>query len=172
RYGDTMILTTVCASRDPMEGRDFLPLSVEYRERSYAAGKIPGGFFKREGRPSEKEILCCRIIDRPIRPMFPDGYRFDTQIINLILSHDRENDPDILGLIGAGTALALSDIPFPESLAGVRVGRLNGELIINPTIEQTEESDINIILAGTADSIAMVEGGGYEITENDMVEAI
>jgi polyribonucleotide nucleotidyltransferase len=172
RYGDTMIITTVCASRDPMEGRDFLPLSVEYRERSYAAGKIPGGFFKREGRPSEKEILACRIIDRPIRPMFPDGYRFDTQIINLILSHDRENDPDILGLIGAGAALAISDIPFPESLAGVRVGRIDGELVINPTIEQMEECQLNIILAGTADSITMVEGGAYEVPESEMVEAI
>jgi len=172
QYGDTVILTTVCASRDPMEGKDFLPLMVEYRERSYAAGKIPGGFFKREGRPSEKEILCCRIIDRPFRPMFPDGYRFDTQIINLILSHDRENDPDILGITGAGAALALSDIPFPNTVAGVRVGRIEGELVINPTIEQIEECELNIILAGTADSIAMVEGGAYEIPESDMVEAI
>jgi polyribonucleotide nucleotidyltransferase len=172
RYGDTMILTTVCTSKDPLEGRDFLPLSVEYRERSYAAGKIPGGFFKREGRPSEKEILACRIIDRPIRPMFPEGYRFDTQLINLILSHDRENDPDILGIIGAGASLAVSDIPFPESLAGVRVGRIDGEFIVNPTVEQLEEVDINIILAGTADSIAMVEGGAYEIPETEIVEAI
>ncbi len=172
QYGDTVILTTVCASRDPMEGKDFLPLMVEYRERSYAAGKIPGGFFKREGRPSEKEILCCRIIDRPFRPMFPDGYRFDTQIINLILSHDRENDPDILGITGAGAALALSDLPFPNTVAGVRVGRIEGELVINPTIEQIEECELNIILAGTADSIAMVEGGAYEIPEDDMVDAI
>lgn len=172
RYGDTMILTTVCSSRDPMEGRDFLPLSVEYRERSYAAGKIPGGFFKREGRPSEKEILACRIIDRPLRPMFPEGYRFDTQIINLILSHDRENDPDILGVIGAGAALAISDLPFTETLAGVRVGRVNGELTINPAIDQLEESDINIILAGTADSITMVEGGAFEVAEDEMVEAL
>jgi len=172
RYGDTMILTTVCAGRDPMEGRDFLPLSVEYRERSYAAGKIPGGFFKREGRPSEKEILACRIIDRPLRPMFPEGYRFDTQIINLILSHDRENDPDILGVIGAGAALAISDLPFTQAVAGVRVGRINGEFVVNPAIDQLEESDINIILAGTADSIAMVEGGAYEVSEDDMVEAV
>ncbi len=172
RYADTMILTTVCASRDPLEGRDFLPLSVEYRERSYAAGKIPGGFFKREGRPSEKEILACRIIDRPIRPMFPEGYRHDTQIINLILSHDRENDPDILGITGAGAALAISDIPFPEPIAGVRVGRVDGELIINPTIEQVEEGDLNLIIAGTAESITMVEGGAFEVPEDEVLAAL
>ncbi len=172
RHGDTMILTTVCATREPLEGRDFLPLSVEYRERSYAAGKIPGGFFKREGRPSEKEILACRIIDRPIRPMFPEGYRHDTQIINLILSHDRESEPDILGIIGAGASLAISDIPFPEPIAGVRVGRVDGELVVNPTIEQVETGDLNIAIAGTAESITMVEGGSFEVSEDDMLQAL
>jgi len=172
RFGDTMILTTVCASREPIEGRDFLPLSVEYRERSYAAGKIPGGFFKREGRPSEKEILACRIIDRPIRPMFPEGYRFDTQIINLILSHDRENDPDVLGITGAGASLAISDIPFPEPIAGVRVGRVDGELLVNPTIDQIEGGELNLIIAGTAESITMVEGGAFEVPEDEVLAAL
>ena len=171
QYGDSMLLTTVCASRDEIE-RDFLPLSVEYRERSYAAGKIPGGFFKREGRPSEKEILSCRLIDRPIRPLFPDGYSYETQVINLILSHDRENDPDILGLIGAGASLAISSIPFESTVAGVRVGRIEGEYVINPTVSQLEECDIFITMAGTADSISMVEGGGFEVPEADMLGAL
>jgi len=172
RYADTMVLTTVCASPEPMENRDFVPLSVEYRERSYAAGKIPGGFFKREGRPSEKEILACRLIDRPIRPLFPKGYLHDTQIMGLVLSHDRENDPDVLGIIGTGAALALSSIPFPEPVAGVRVGRVNGELVINPTLAQMEEGDLNIVLAGTAESIMMVEGGAYEVAEADLIDAL
>ncbi len=172
RYGDTMILATVCASREPVEGRDFLPLSVEYREKSYAAGKIPGGFFKREGRPSEKEVLTCRIIDRPIRPMFPEGYRNDIQVIIFVLSHDKENDPDFLSLIGTAAALAISDIPFDSILAGVRVGRIDGELVINPTISRMEESEINIMVAGTADSITMVEGGAFEVSESDLVEAM
>jgi polyribonucleotide nucleotidyltransferase len=172
RYGDTMILATVCASREPVEGRDFLPLSVEYREKSYAAGKIPGGFFKREGRPSEKEVLTCRIIDRPIRPMFPEGYRNEIQIIIFVLSHDRENDPDFLGLIGTAAALAISDIPFDAVLAGVRVGRIDGELVINPTLSEMEESEVNITVAGTDDSITMVEGGAFEIPEGELVEAL
>jgi polyribonucleotide nucleotidyltransferase len=172
RYGDTIILVTVCADREPIEGRDFLPLSVEYREKSYAAGKIPGGFFKREGRPSEKEILTCRIVDRPIRPMFPEGYRNETQVIVFVLSHDRANEPDFMSVIGAAAALALSDIPFSAILAGVRVGRINGELTINPTIDQMEETDINIVLAGTADSITMVEGNALEVPEDDMIEAL
>jgi len=172
RYGDTIILATVCASRDPLEGRDFLPLSVDYREKSYAAGKIPGGFFKREGRPSEKEILTCRIIDRPIRPMFPEGYCNEVQVIVFTLSHDRENETDYLSFIGTAAALAISDIPFSATMAGVRVGRIDGEFVINPTISQIEESDINIILAGTNDSISMVEGGAYEVPEQDMVNAI
>ncbi|MCP4566060.1 MAG: polyribonucleotide nucleotidyltransferase [FCB group bacterium] len=172
QYGDTMILASVCISRDPIVGRDFLPLSVDYREKSYAAGKIPGGFFKREGRPSEKEILTCRIIDRPIRPMFPDGYRNEIQVIIFCLSHDRENDPDVLSFIGTAAALAISDVPFAETLAGVRIGRINGELTINPTLQQAEESDMSIILAGTEDSITMVEGGAYEVPEPEMVEAL
>ncbi len=171
QYGDSVLLTTVCGSREPID-RDFLPLSVEYRERSYAAGKIPGGFFKREGRPSEKEILSCRIIDRPIRPLFPDGYRYETQIINLILSHDKENDPDVMGLIGAGASLAISSLPFDAVVAGVRVGKIDGELVINPTISQMDECDIYITMAGTADSISMVEGSAFEASEDDMLEAL
>ncbi|MFH1701563.1 MAG: polyribonucleotide nucleotidyltransferase [Candidatus Zixiibacteriota bacterium] len=171
RYGDTVILTTAVASKEPID-RDFLPLSVEYRERSYAAGKIPGGFFKREGRPSEKEILSCRIIDRPIRPLFPEGYLNEIQIINLILSHDRENDPDVLGLIGAAASLAISDIPFDAILAGVRVARIDGEFKVFPTVAETEEADINITIAGTEDSISMVEGGAFEASEDEMLEAL
>jgi len=172
RYGDSMILASVCATREPVAKQDFLPLSVDYREKSYAAGKIPGGFFKREGRPSEKEILSARIIDRPLRPMFPKGFRNEVQIIVMVLSHDRENDPDVLGFIGAAAALAISDIPFGSTLAGVKVGRINGNLVINPTIPQVDESDINITLAGTEDSITMVEGGAYEVAESDMLEAL
>ncbi|MDD4050313.1 MAG: polyribonucleotide nucleotidyltransferase [candidate division Zixibacteria bacterium] len=172
RYGDSMILASACASREAVEGQDFMPLSVDYREKAYAAGKIPGGFFKREGRPSEKEILSCRIIDRPIRPMFPEGYTNEVQIIVMVLSHDRQNDPDTLGLIGTAAALAISDIPFPDTLAGVRVGRVNDEFVINPTLAQQEESALNLIMAGTADSITMVEGGAYEVPEEIMVEAM
>lgn len=172
RYGDSMILASVCATREPVAKQDFLPLSVDYREKSYAAGKIPGGFFKREGRPSEKEILSARIIDRPLRPMFPKGFRNEVQIIIMVLSHDRENDPDVLGFIGAAAALAISDIPFVTTLAGVKVGRIGGNFVINPTIPQMDESDIGIILAGTEDSLTMVEGGAYEVQETDMLEAL
>ena len=162
QYGDSMVISTVCADTEPRTGFDFFPLTVEYRERAYAAGKIPGGFFKREGRPSEKEILSARIIDRPIRPLFPDDFKGETQCITYIVSHDQQNDTDILALIGTGAALAVSDIPISKTVAGVRVGRIDGEFVVNPTIEQLEESDINIILAGSADSIAMVEGGAQE----------
>ncbi len=172
RYGDSMVLSTVCASSEPKLGFDFFPLTVEYREKSYAAGKIPGGFFKREGRPSEKEILSCRIIDRPIRPMFPKNFKCETQVINFIISHDQENDTDVLAMTGTGAALAISDVPFERSVACVRVGRLDGSLVINPTIAQTEECDIYVTLAGTSEAITMVEGGGREISENDMIDVL
>ncbi|RKX26215.1 MAG: polyribonucleotide nucleotidyltransferase, partial [Candidatus Zixiibacteriota bacterium] len=172
QYGDSMVLSTVCAQPEPKVGFDFFPLTVEYREKAYAAGKIPGGFFKREGRPSEKEILSCRIIDRPIRPMFPKDFQGETQCINFVISHDQENDTDILALIGTGAALAISDVPFAKTIAGVRVGRIDGQFIINPTIAQTEESDIYVTLAGSDDAITMVEGGGREVIEDDMVEAL
>jgi len=172
RYGDSMVISTVCAQPEPREGQDFFPLTVEYREKSYAAGKIPGGFFKREGRPSEKEILACRIIDRPIRPLFPKDFRGETQCITFVVSHDQENDTDILALNGVAAALAVSDVPFDKVIAGVRVGRIDGELRINPTIPDMEDSDIYITMAGSADAIAMVEGGGREIPEAEMIEAL
>ncbi|MCX6829712.1 MAG: polyribonucleotide nucleotidyltransferase [candidate division Zixibacteria bacterium] len=172
RLGDTLILSAVCASDKPVEGQDFFPLTVDYREKTYAAGKIPGGFFKREGRPSEKEILSMRIVDRPIRPLFPEGYRNEVQCHNLVLSADQQNDADILGITGTSAALAISDIPFTAIIAAVRVGRVAGQLIVNPTFAELEESDINLTLAGSKDSITMVEGGGREISEADMLEAL
>jgi polyribonucleotide nucleotidyltransferase len=172
RYGDSMVLSTVCANPEPKEGFDFFPLTVEYRERTYAAGKIPGGFFKREGRPSEKEILSARIIDRPIRPLFPKDFKGETQVINFIISHDQKNDTDILALIGTGAALAISDIPTSKAIAGVRVGRIDGQFVVNPTIEQVEESDLSIVLAGSADAITMVEGGSREVSESDIADAL
>ncbi|HQL24564.1 MAG TPA: polyribonucleotide nucleotidyltransferase [candidate division Zixibacteria bacterium] len=172
RYGDSMVVSTACAQSEPKVDQDFFPLTVEYRERSYAAGKIPGGFFKREGRPSEKETLASRLIDRPIRPLFPKEFRGETQCITLVISHDQANDTDILALTGTGAALAVSDIPFEKTIAGVRVGRINGEFVINPTISQLEESDLYITMAGSADAITMVEGGGREIPEDVMIDAL
>ncbi len=172
QFGDSMVLSTVCAQPEPKEGFDFFPLTVEYRERSYAAGKIPGGFFKREGRPSEKEILSCRIIDRPIRPLFPDDFRGETQVINFVISHDQQNDTDILALTGSAAALAISDVPFEKTIAGVRVGMIDGELIINPTIEQIDEAEAYITMAGSADAITMVEGGGREISEEQLIDVL
>ena len=168
-YGETVIFAATVASKEPVEGKDFFPLSVEYREKAYAAGKIPGGFFKREGRPSENEILTSRLIDRPIRPMFPEDYRNEVQIIVFVLSADKENDPDILGIIGASAALSISDIPFYGPIGAVRVGRVNGNFIINPTFNEIEESDVELIIAGSEDSIIMVEGEAHEISEDDMV---
>jgi len=172
RLGETMVLSAVCAADKPVEGKDFFPLTVDYREKTYAAGKIPGGFFKREGRPSEKEILSCRIVDRPVRPLFPDDFKNEVQCHNIVLSSDMQNDADILGLIGTATALAVSDIPFQKTIAGVRVGRVDGQFVVFPTFDQLEESDINITIAGSADSVIMVEGGGREITEQDMLAAL
>ncbi len=172
QYGDSMVLSTVCAASEPRSGFDFFPLTVEYREKSYAAGKIPGGFFKREARPSEKEVLTARLIDRPIRPLFPADFQCETQVINFVISHDQENDTDILALIGTGASIALSGIPFEKTIAGVRIGRIDGEFIVNPTFDQVDESDIYITMAGSADAISMVEGGGREISESDLVDAL
>ncbi len=169
-YGESMILAAVVAD-GVRPGLDFFPLTVDYREKFFSAGKIPGGFFKREGRPTEKEILTCRLIDRPVRPLFPDGFKEDTQIIVGTLSHDATNDPDILALIGASAALSISDIPFHGPIGAVRIGRLDGRLIINPTYEELEGGDLNVVLAGTADSIVMVEGGADGVSEEVMVEA-
>ena len=172
RYGDTMVLATVVASKEVSEGQDFFPLQVEYREKTAAAGKIPGGFFKREGRPSEKEILSSRLIDRPLRPMFPKTFRSETQVMLAVFSADQENNSDILGAIGASAALMISDIPFDGPIAEVRVGRIDGQLIINPTFKQLESSDMDVTVAGTNSSIVMVEGDAKEISEQDMLEAL
>jgi polyribonucleotide nucleotidyltransferase len=172
RLGDTVVLVATAAAKSASPNRDFVPLTVDYRERTYAAGKIPGGFFKREGRPTEKEVLSSRLIDRPIRPLFSKQFPYETQIMATVMSSDQENDADILALIGASAALTLSDIPFPEPIGGVRVGRVDGQLVVNPTISELEESDMDIVVAGTADNIIMVEGGSREVNETDLVAAL
>src|SRR5574341_183271 len=172
RYGDTVVLATAVAASEAKEEQDFFPLTVDYREKAYAAGKIPGGFFKREGRPSEKEVLSSRLIDRPLRPLFPESYRNEVQVLVMVLSSDQENDSDILGINGASAALAISSIPLSETVGAVRVGRVKGELLINPTASQLQESDLNIIVAGTQDNIIMVEGGAKEIAEDDLISAL
>lgn len=172
RYGDTMVLVTAVAASEPKADVDFLPLSVEYREKAFAAGKIPGGFFKREGKPTEKEVLSARLIDRPIRPLFPDNYYYETQLVAWVYSYDGENDADVISTIGASAALTISDIPFLEPIGEFRVGRVDGQFIINPTHQQIEQSDIELVVAGTKDSIMMVEGESKEIGENDLLEAL
>ena len=172
RCGGTTVLSTVVATKAPMEGRDFLPLTVEYREKAYAGGKIPGGFFKREGRPDEKETLTCRLIDRPIRPLFPKGFRNEIQVINLVISADDENDPDILAMVGTSAALCLSGLPFAGPLGAVRAALVEGELVANPTYKQLAASKLELVIAGTEDAILMVESGGREISEDQMLEAL
>jgi polyribonucleotide nucleotidyltransferase len=173
RLGDTVVLATACAQREPRVGVDFLPLTVDYRENTYAAGKIPGGFFKREGRPNEKEILTSRMIDRPLRPLFPEGYRCETQVIGLLLSADLENDSDTLAIIGASTALCISDIPFETPIGAVRVGLWDGQCVINPSsTELRTKSKLNLLVAGSEDAIVMVESWANEITEAEMVQAL
>jgi polyribonucleotide nucleotidyltransferase len=172
RLEDTMILATVVGEKEAREDRGFLPLSVEYREKAYAAGKIPGGFFKRESRPGEKEILSARLVDRPLRPLFPEGYNREVQIAILVLSSDQETDADILGLIGAATALNLSDIPFHLPLAAVRIGKIAGEYVVNPSFSELENSEIDIIVAGTEDSIVMLEGGAREVSEDVILDGV
>lgn len=172
RYGDTMALVSAVMAEEPKEDTDFFPLSVEYRERASAAGKIPGGFIKREGKPSEKEILSARLIDRPIRPLFSDDFKNETQIIAFVYSFDGENEADVLAACGASAALAISDIPFLEPIGEVRVGKVDGAFIVNPTFAQIEKSDMEIVVAGTADSIMMVEGEANEISEKDFLDAL
>ncbi len=172
QYGETVVFVAATASDSPREGIDFFPLTVDYREKTYSAGKIPGGFFKREARPSEKEVLTCRLIDRPIRPCFPDGFRNELQVQAMVWSHDLEHDPDVLAIVGAAAALAVSDIPFNKTLGAVRVGRVEGELIANPTYDELGEGDLDVVLVGTRDAIVMVEGSALEITEEDMLEAL
>lgn len=172
KYGDSMILATVCAAEEANEDQDFFPLTVDYREKSYAAGKIPGGFFKREGKPGDEEVLISRLIDRPIRPLFPDGFFNEVQVIISAISADEINPPDVLGIIGAGAALHISPIPFEKPVAGMRVGLIKGEYIANPTHSQMEESELEIIVAGTEDSIAMVEGGADFVSEEVLLGAV
>ncbi|HEX7158183.1 MAG TPA: polyribonucleotide nucleotidyltransferase, partial [Edaphobacter sp.] len=170
--GDNVVLATAVAAPDPKEGIDFFPLTVEYREFTYAGGRIPGGFIKREGRPSEKEILTSRQIDRPIRPLFPETFRNETQVVAFVYSADKENDPDVLGINGASCALALSDIPFHGPIGAVRVGLVDGQLIVNPTYDERAKSKLNIMVAGTKDGIVMIESGAQEATEDQVVDAI
>jgi len=173
RYGDTVVLVTATKEDRSREGIDFLPLMVDYQEMSYAAGRIPGGFFRREiGRPSEKETLTSRLIDRPIRPLFPKGYSLETQVIAKVFSVDQENEPDVVAMTGASAALMLSPIPFQGPVAAVRVGRINGEFIINPSLKELDESDMNVVVAGSRDAVVMVEGGARFVSEDDLVDAI
>jgi polyribonucleotide nucleotidyltransferase len=172
RSGDSAVLVTACSNEEAKPGAGFFPLTVDYREYTYAAGKIPGGFIKREGRPSEKEILTSRLIDRPVRPLFPEGYLNETQIIAMVLSADPEQDPAPLAVIGAGAALAISDIPFAHVLAGIRVGMVDGRCVANPSYSEARESKLNIIVAGTEHGIVMVEAGAQQVSEEDVVRAI
>jgi len=172
RCGDTVVLATAVADKRIKEGLDFFPLTIDYQEKTYSAGKIPGGFFKREGRPSEKEILTSRLIDRPIRPLFPKGFYCETQGIVSVLSYGEENVADILGIIGMSAAVHISDIPFNGPVGAVRVGRLDGSLVINPNLSEIENLDLNLVVAGTEDAVIMVEGGGAEISESVLIEAI
>src|SRR5205814_2715370 len=172
RYGDTMLLCAAVGALTPREGIDFFPLTVEYREANYAAGRIPGNYFRREGRPNEKEVLTSRLIDRPCRPLFTDGYRNETQVVTTVISADPDNNPDVVAITGASCALYLSDIPFPNPIAGVRVGLVDGRYIINPTYDEVRESRINLIVAGTEEAIVMVEAGAKEVSEEIMVEAL
>lgn len=171
RYGDSSVLSTATASKEA-RGLDFFPLTVNYEERLYAAGKIPGGFIKREGRPSEKAVLTSRLIDRPIRPLFPEGFRNDVQVISLVLSVDNDSSPEMAAMIGSSLALSVSDIPFDGPIAGVQIGRIDGEFIVNPNLEQQENSDLDLIVAGTKDAINMVEAGASEVEEDVILEAI
>lgn len=172
RYGDTVVLVTATASAEPREGVDFFPLTVDYEEKMYAAGKIPGGFIKREGRPSSDAILCARLIDRPIRPLFPKGFRNDVQIVATVLSVEQDNAPELAAMIGASAALTVSDIPFMGPIAGVRVGRINDQFVINPTEAQRAESTLNLTVAGSKDAVMMVEAGANELPEDVVLDAI
>src|SRR5690349_6004293 len=170
--GDVVVLATAVASPEPREGIDFFPLTVDYREYTYAGGRIPGGFIKREGRPSEKEILTSRQIDRPIRPLFPEAFRNETQVVAFVYSADKENDPDVLGINGASCALALSDIPFQGPVGAVRIGIVDEQFIVNPTYAEREKSLLNIMVVGTKDGITMIESGAKQIEEERVVDAI
>src|SRR5678816_1626925 len=172
RSGDSVVLVTACRAASAREGIDFLPLTVDYREYTYASGRIPGGFFKREGKPAEKEVLTSRVIDRPIRPLFPSGWRYETQVIALVLSADQENDTDVLAITGASAALALSEIPFEKTIAGVRIGLVEGQFVVNPTYQQRKDGKLDLMVAGTKDGLVMVEAGAKEVTEEQAIQAL
>lgn len=172
RSGDSVVLVTACRAANQREGIDFLPLTVDYREYTYASGRIPGGFFKREGKPTEKEVLTSRVIDRPIRPLFPSGWRFESQIIAMVLSADQENDTDVLAITGASAALSLSEIPMERTIAGVRVGLVDGQFIVNPTFKERKESKLDLVVAGSKEGLVMVEAGAKEVSEAQVVQAL
>jgi polyribonucleotide nucleotidyltransferase len=172
RYGDTVVLVTVCVSDEPREGVDFLPLTIDYEERLYAAGKIPGGFIRREGRPSQEAILACRLTDRPLRPLLPKEWRRDIQVIVTVLSADQENDPDILAVIGGSAVLSMSEVPFSGPVGAVRVGYLGGELVLNPTLAQLEDSQLDLVVVSTGEAVVMVEAGANEVSEDVVLRAI
>ena len=171
-YGDTVVLATAVAAQTAKPGIDFLPLTVDYQEKTYAAGKIPGGYFKREGRPSEKEVLTSRLIDRPLRPLFPEGYYFETQVIASVLSADKTGSSDVIGITAASAALSISNIPFQGPVAGVKIGRVNGQFVVNPDLETMEKSELHLVVAGTADAVMMVEAGANELPETTMLQAL
>src|SRR4051794_5547331 len=171
-YGETTVLCTAVAAKSAKPGQDFFPLTVNYQEKTFAAGKIPGGFFKREGRPSEKETLTSRLIDRPIRPLFVPGFRNETQVVCTVLSHDLENDPDIVALVGASAALTISGVPFLGPIAGARVGYIDGQYVINPKIDQLDKSVLDLVVAGTGEGVLMVESEAKELSEEIMLGAV
>ncbi|MGZ5919652.1 MAG: polyribonucleotide nucleotidyltransferase, partial [Hyphomicrobium sp.] len=172
QYGETSVLATVVAAKTPKPGVDFFPLTVNYQEKTFAAGKIPGGFFKREGRPSEKETLTSRLIDRPIRPLFVEGFKNETQVVATVLSHDMENDPDILALVASSAALTLSGVPFLGPIGAARVGLIAGEFVLNPMLDEMAESSLDLVVAGTQDAVMMVESEAKELHEKQMLEAV
>src|SRR5579864_2360808 len=172
RLGENVVLAAATSNPDPREGIDFFPLTVDYREYTYAGGRFPGGFIKREGRMSEREVLTSRQIDRPVRPMFAEGFKCETQVIAFVLSADTDNDPDVLGINGASAALTLSDIPFQGPIGAVRVGLVNGQFVVNPSYSEMRDSLLNIMVVGTADGIVMIESGAKEVKEDTVVEAI
>src|SRR5271156_2939825 len=172
RFGENVVLATATSNPEPRTGIDFFPLTVDYREYTYAGGRIPGGFIKREGRMSEREVLTCRQIDRPVRPMFAEGFKCETQVIAFVLSADTDNDPDVCGINAASCALTLSDIPFLGPIGAVRVGQIGGAFIINPTYDEMRESLVNIMVVGTSDGIVMIESGAKEVSEEVVVDAI
>ena len=171
-YGETVVLATVVYGRAPKPGLDFFPLTVNYQEKTFAAGKIPGGYFKREGRPTEKETLVSRLIDRPIRPLFVKGFKNETQVVVTVLQHDMENDPDVVGLVAASAALTISGVPFMGPIGAARVGYIDGEFVLNPTLDQMPSSQLDLVVAGTQDALMMVESEAKELSEDIMLNAL